>query len=130
MPGALLSPRPMPDRRTPVVLGGTVVALALPLFLIAGWRVQGWALGAFLWAAAQALGLLLARAGIGEPTLRGSGVVAFGMMGRGIGLVLVLIVVAVADPSLALAGALVYAAGYSAELATSLALYFAGNPRR
>ena len=130
MPGALLTPRPMPDRRTPVVLGGAVVALALPIFLVAGWRVQGWALGAVLWAASQALGLLLARAGIGEPTLRGSGFVAFGMMGRGILLGVVLVVLAATDPYLALAGALVYAAAYSTELTTSLALYFAGSPRR
>jgi hypothetical protein len=119
----------MPERRLPVALGGAVVALALPVFLLAGWRVQGWALGGLLWAASQALGLLLARVGIGEPTLRGSGVVAFGMMGRGIGLALVLIAVAVYDPRLALGGALVYAAAYSAELAASLVLYFAGTPR-
>lgn len=129
MPGVLSTPRAMPERRVPVALGGAVVALALPVFLLAGWRVQGWALGALLWAASQALGLLLARVGIGEPTLRGSGVVAFGMMGRGIGLALVLIAVAVYDPGLALAGALVYAAAYSAELAASLVLYFSGSPR-
>jgi hypothetical protein len=128
--GVLSTPRPQPDRRLPVLLGGGVVALALPVFLLAGWRLEGWALGAALWAASQALGLLFARAGIGEPTLRGSGLVAFGMMGRGIGLALVLLAVAVADPSLALAAALVYAAAYSTELGTSLALYFAGSPRR
>jgi hypothetical protein len=129
MPGALLTPRPMPERRTPVRLGGAVVVLALPIFLLAGWDARGWALGALLWAGSQALGLLFARVGIGEPTLRGSGIVAFGMMGRGIGLALVLIAVAVVDPGLALAGALVYAAAYSAELATSLVLYFSGSPR-
>ena len=130
MPGALLTPRPMPERRTPLLLGGAFVALALPVFLLAGWDVRGWALGTLLWAGSQIVGLLLNRAGIGDPTLRGSGIVAFGMMGRGIVLVLILIAVAVADPSLALAGALVYAAAYSAELAASLTLYFSGSPRR
>ena len=129
MPGALLTPRPMPERRTPVLLGGAIVVLALPIFLLAGWDARGWALGALLWAGSQALGLLLARAGIGEPTLRGSGIVAFGMMGRGIGLALALIAVAVFDPRLALAGALVYAAAYGAELGASLVLYFSGSPR-
>jgi hypothetical protein len=129
-PGALLTPRPMPDRRLPVLVGGAVLALALPVFLLAGWDVRGWALGALLWAGSQIVGLLLARAGIGEPTLRGSGVAAFGMMGRGIVLVLILLAVAVADPSLALAGALVYAAAYTAELAMSLALYYSGSPKR
>jgi hypothetical protein len=128
-PGALLQPRPLPDRRLPVLVGGALVALALPIFLLAGWDVRGWALGALLWAGSQLVGLLLNRVGIGEPTLRGSGVAAFGMMGRGIVLVLVLLAVAVANPSLALAGALVYAAAYSAELVTSLALYFSGSPR-
>jgi hypothetical protein len=130
VPGALLTPRPLPDRRLPIVLGATVVGLALPLFVVAGWRLQGWALGAVLWAASQALGLVLARVGIHEPTLRGSGVVAFGMMSRGILLGVVVVVLAAADPYLALAGALVYAAAYSAELALSLLVYFAGSPRR
>jgi hypothetical protein len=129
-PGALLTPRPMPDRRLPVLVGGAVLALALPIFLLAGWDVTGWALGALLWAGSQIVGLLLGKAGIGEPTLRGSGVAAFGMMGRGIVLVLILLAVAVADPSLALAGALVYAAAYTAELAASLALYYSGSPKR
>jgi hypothetical protein len=130
MPGALLTPRPMPERRVPVVLGGAVVALALPLFLVAGWRVQGWAVGAVVWVVSELLGLLFARVDIGEPTLRGSGIVAFGMMARGILLVVFLIALAAADPYLALAGGLVYAAAYSVELGTSLLLYFSGSPPR
>jgi hypothetical protein len=127
---AVLTPRPMPERRLPVVAGGTVIVLALPIFVIAGWRVDGWALGAVLWGGSQLLGLVFARAGINEPTLRGSGVVAFGMMARGIGLMVVVLAIAAADPRLALAGALVYALAYSMELALSLAIYFAGEPRR
>jgi hypothetical protein len=127
---AFLTPRPMPERRLPLVAGAMVVALALPLFLIAGWRVQGWALGALFWAGSQLLGLVFARVGIGEPTLRGSGVVAFGMMARGILLALVAIAVATTDPQLAVAGVLVYAVAYTFELALSLTLYFAGAPRR
>lgn len=127
MPGALITPRPLPARRAPIAVGGALVALALPLFLLAGWRVEGWAFGAGLWAVSQALGHLFARVGIGEPTLRGSGVVAFGMMGRGILLALALIAVATADPYLALAGGLVYGAAYGAELGASLLLYFTGG---
>jgi hypothetical protein len=127
---AVLTPRPMPERRLPAVAGGTVVALAFPIFVIAEWPLDGWLLGAVLWAGSQALGLVFARAGIHEPTLRGSGVVAFGMMARGIVLMLVVIAIAVSDPSLALAGALVYALAYTMELALGLALYFAGEPRR
>jgi hypothetical protein len=126
----LTTPRPQPERRMPVLLGGLVVALALPIFVVAGWSVRGWALGAVLWAASQLLGVVFARAGIGEPTLRGSGVVAFGMMGRGILLMVVLLAVAASNPALALAGALVYAAGYTSELALGLTLYFSREPRR
>jgi hypothetical protein len=122
----LLTPRPAPERRLAVVAGAMVVAFALPLFLLAGWRLEGWGLGALLWAASQLLGLLFARAGIGEPTLRGSGVVAFGMMARGILLMLVPIAVATSDPYLAVAGALVYAVAYTLELVFGLTLYFAG----
>ena len=126
----LLSPRPMPERRLPVLAGASVLVLALPVFLVAGWRVQGWALGAVLWMGSQLLGLVFARAGIGEPTLRGSGLVAFGMMTRGILLMIVAIAVATSDPYLAAAGALVYAVAYTLELALSLTLYFSGGSRR
>ena len=120
----------MPDRRLPIAAGGVMVALALPIFLIAGWRVQGWALGAVFWAGSQALGYLFNRAGIGVPTLHGSGVVAFGMMSRGIVLMIVAIVIAAVDQSLALAGALVYAFAFTAELGLGVTLYFAGSPAR
>jgi hypothetical protein len=126
----VLSPRPLPQRRLPLVAGGIVVAFCLPIFLIAGWRIQGWALGAVLWLGSQALGLVFERIGIGKPTLRESGVVAFGMMLRGILLMLVAIAVAVGDPMLALAGALVYAAGYTLELVLMLVLYFSGEEIR
>jgi hypothetical protein len=124
----LLTPRPLPARRLPTAAGAFAVAFALPIFLLAGWRIEGWAFGLVLWLASQALGLLFDRVGIGEPSLRGSGVVAFGMMTRGILLMLAAIAVAVSDPELAIAGALVYAFAYSFELVLSLLLYFGGRP--
>ena len=129
MPTTALSPRPLPERRLPVIAGGAVVALALPIFLVAGWPVRGWALGGVLWVASQLLGALFSRVGIGEPSLRGSGVVAFGMMARGILLMVVAVAVATTDPALALAGALVYAAAYSLELGLSLTIYFSGEAK-
>ena len=126
----MLSPRPLPAGRLPVAAGAFVIAFSLPVFLLAGWSLRGWALGALLWLASQALGFLFDRIGIHEPTLRGSGVVAFGMMTRGILLMLVAIAVAATNPSLAIAGALVYAFAYSVELALSLLLYFGGRPVR
>jgi hypothetical protein len=124
----ILSPRPLPERRLPVIGGALVVAFSLPVFVLADWSLRGWALGALLWLASQALGLLFDRIGIHEPTLRGSGVVAFGMMTRGIVVILVALVLAVNNPELALAGALVYAFAYSVELTLSLVLYFGGRP--
>jgi hypothetical protein len=120
----------MPERRLPALAGGAVVALALPIFLIADWPLRGWALGAVLWIASQLLGLVFTRIGIGEPNLRGSGVVAFGMMARGILVMVVALAVAVSDPTLAIAGALVYALAYSLELGLSLTIYFSGEPKR
>lgn len=130
MPSALLTPRPLPERRIAVVAGALVVALALPVFLAAGWRIEGWGLGAGLWVASQALGAVFARAGIGAPSLSGSGIVAFGMMGRGIVLMIAAIAVAAVDPGLALAGALVYAGAYTTELVLSLTLYFGAGEKR
>ena len=123
-----LSPRPLPARRLPVLAGGLAVAFCLPIFALAGWRLEGWALGAVLWLASQALGLVFDRIGIHEPTLRGSGIVAFGMMTRGILIMVAAIAVAASDPELAIAGALVYALAFTIELALSLVLYFGGRP--
>jgi len=123
-----LTPRPLPTRRLPILAGGLAVAFCLPIFALAGWPLRGWALGAVLWLASQALGLVFDRIGIHEPTLRGSGVVAFGMMTRGILLMVAAIVVAASDPELAVAGALVYALAFTIELALSLVLYFGGRP--
>jgi hypothetical protein len=124
-----LTPRPLPARRLPAAAGALVVAFALPVFVLAGWRIEGWLLGAVLWLGSEALGVLFDRIGIHEPTLRGSGVVAFGMMTRGILLMVAAIAVAASDPRLALAGALVYALAYTLELVLSLMLYFGGQPR-
>jgi hypothetical protein len=124
-----LTPRPLPDRRLPTAAGFLVVLLALPVFLAAGWELAGWALGAALWVFAELVGHLLGRRGLGPPTLSGSGVVAFGMILRGIVVMVALIVVAAFEPTLALAGALVYAAAYTTELALSLTSYYSGSAK-
>ena len=51
------------------------------------------------------------------------------MMGRGILVVIVALIVAVSNPDVALAGALVYAAAYSTELALSLTATSGGAAR-
>jgi hypothetical protein len=127
---ALIRARPLPDRWPPIVAGGTVIMLALPIFLVLGWRVAGWALGAVLWVAGQALGLLLTRLRVGLDSLAASGVLAFGMMFRAVAVMVVLVVVAVSDARLAIAAALLYALAYTLELGVSVVEYFGGEAGR
>ena len=121
------TPRPVPARTVPFLAAATLVALALPVFLLAGWRVAGWALGAVLWAGAQAIGALLPRLRSGTSNLAAASVLAFGMMFRAIAVGAVLIAVAASDARLAVAAAGVYALAYTLELGVSLASYF-GSP--
>ncbi len=126
MRGAFATPRPAPRPLVPAMAGAAVVLLALPIFLLAGWPVAGWALAAVLWVGAQALGLLLGRLQLGMGNVAASGVVGMSMMFRGIAVMVVIIAVAASDERLGLAAALVYALAYTLELGVSLALYFGG----
>jgi multisubunit Na+/H+ antiporter MnhF subunit len=128
-PGVLSTPRPAPGRFVPAAAAATVIGLSLPVFLIAGWTLEGWGLGAVLWVASQAFGLLLARLRLGMGNLAGSGVVAFGMMFRAIVVMVVILAVAVSESDVALAAALVYALAYTLELGLSFIAYFGGAPR-
>ena len=127
--GAFSTPRPVPGRLLPVLAGATVVAVALPVFALAGWRLAGWALGAVLWAGAQALALLLTRLRLGADNLAASGVVGIGMTFRAVAVMVVIIAVAASDARLAVAAAAVYGLAYTVELGVSLASYF-GSPAR
>jgi hypothetical protein len=129
MAGVFSTPRPLPDQRLPLVAGGLVVALALPIFLAAGWNVRGWAIGAILWAGSRALAALLTHLRGGMGNLAGSSVVGFGMTFRAVAVMVVILAVAATDARLALAATLLYALAYTMELGVSLALYFSGEPR-
>jgi len=98
-----------------------VIALALPLFLVAGWSPAGWAIAALLWVGVQAFGLLLAR-------LNPSAALGFGLMLRMLAVLVVLVAVAASDTTLGLAAALVYGVAYTAELALSLVAYYGQEP--
>jgi hypothetical protein len=123
--GAFSTPRPAPGRVLPVLAGATVVALALPIFALAGWRLAGWGLGAVLWLGAQALAVLLTRLRLGAANLAASGVVGIGMTFRAVAVMVVIIAVAASDARLAVAAALVYGLAYTLELGVLLASYFA-----
>lgn len=126
MAGAWTQPRRPPETTLPAIAGTVVVALALPVFLLDGWRIRGWALGALLWFASQAFGLLLHRLRTRTGNLAAAGVAAFGMMFRAIAVMVVVFAAAASDAWLGVAAALVYALGYSAELGLSLVAYFTG----
>jgi hypothetical protein len=128
--GVFSTPRPMPPRVLPVVAGGALIALALPVFALAGWPLQGWALAAVLWVAAQGLGLLLTRLRLGADNLAASGLMGIVMSFRPIAVMVVVIAVAASDAELGLAAGLLYAFAYTLELAVSLVLYFGGSPAR
>ena len=124
---ALGAPRPVPNRLVPPLAGAAVIALALPVFALAGWRLAGWAIAAVLWVAVHALELLLTRMRARVSNLAASGVQAFGMFFKALGLLVVLVATAASDPKLALAAALTYALAYTFELGLSLLAYF-GSP--
>ena len=127
MNGILSTPRPVPGRRAPMLAGAGVVALALPVFLVAGFPLGGWAIAAVLWAAGEALGLWLARLPIGADHLGFSGLVALAHSFRGIAVMVVLLAVTVANRDVGIAAVAVYALAYTLSLGVSLVEYFGGE---
>jgi hypothetical protein len=130
MRAILTTPRPVPSRVWPAVAGTSVVALGLPVFLVADWPLSGWAIAAVLWVAGETLAFLLGRLPLDLDHLAASGFVGIAMTVRVIGVMVVLIAVTVADRPVGIAAAGLYIAAYTLELAVSLAAYFSGEPRR
>jgi hypothetical protein len=128
--GILGAPRPAPQQRVlGVAAGALVIAISLPLFLVVGWPLAGWAATALLWVGAQALGVLFARVKPSADNVAASGVLAFGMMFRLLLILAVLLALTAANRDAGLAAALLYGAAYTAELALSLLGYYAQEPR-
>ena len=128
MPSALFStPRPEPGHVLPALGSGLIVLLALPVFVVAGWSLAGWGLAAVIWVAVHAIDALLHRTKAQAGNLAASGVQAFGLFFKSLGLLAVLVAAVVADPHLALAAAVTYALAYTFELGLSLATYFGAD---
>ena len=121
------TPRPSPQVLIPALAGTAVVLLAVPVFLVAGWSLDGWLIGATLWVASQVFGYLLLRLRSGG-NLAASGVAAVGMLVRAVAVMGVVFAVAVSDPWTGLAAALTYALAYTVELLLSLVSYFGSPP--
>jgi len=120
-------PRPEPSHLIPALVGGLVLTLALPVFLVAGWNLAGWGLATVLYLAIHALNLLLMQLRTRTGNLAASGLQAFALFFKSLGLLVVLLVTAVANPHLAVAAALTYALAYTAELGLSLVVYFGAS---
>jgi hypothetical protein len=118
------TPRPVPGRLVPALAGTIVVALALPVFLAAGWPVDGWLLAATLWVAAEAFAWLLTRLPLGTGNLAAAGMRGIGTSFRAIAIGIPLVVATVSNEEVGLAAAIVYALAYTVELAVSLLSYF------
>jgi hypothetical protein len=127
--GIFETPRPVPGRALPALAGAAVIAVALPVFLVAGWPLAGWALAAVLWIGGEMLAMLLARFRLGPGNLAASGVVGIGMSFRALAIGIVLIAVAATDARLGLSAAFLYALAYTFELALSLLSYFTQDAR-
>lgn len=101
-----------------------MLLLALPVFLLAGWDVAGWALGAVLWFGLEAIELVLTRLRERTANVAASAVLAFGLTFKAVAVLAVLVAAAATHPRLAVAAAIVYVLAYTFQLGLSLATYF------
>ncbi|MFN8224028.1 MAG: hypothetical protein U0R50_12370 [Gaiellales bacterium] len=124
-----MTPHTVPGRLLPAMAGSLVVALALPVILVAGWPVRGWLLAATLWLAGQLFALLLARLPLGAGNLAAAGMRGIGTSFRALVVGIPLVAVTVANESVGLAAALVYMLAFTLELAVSLLVYFGAEAR-
>jgi hypothetical protein len=127
--GIFSTPRAMPSRLAPTIAGGVVVALALPIFVAAGWPLQGWLLAAVLWVASEVVALLLARLPDGPDNLAAAGMRGIGTTSRALLVGVVLVIVTVSNETVGLSATILYAIAFTAELAVGLATYFGGEAK-
>jgi peptidoglycan/LPS O-acetylase OafA/YrhL len=127
--GIFSTPRPIPSRLGPTIAGGTVVALALPVFAVAGWPLEAWALAAVLWIAAQLFALVLARLPGGPDNLAAASMRGIGTTSRGLLVGIPLVAVTVSDERVGIAATAVYALAFTVELAVGVVSYLAGEAK-
>ena len=127
--GAFSTPRPIPGRLVPALAGSALIALALPVFVVAGWPLNGWLLAAVLWVAAQAFAWLLTRLSLDAGNLAAAGMRGIGTSFKAIAVGIPLVVVTVSDESVGIAAALLYAFAFTLELAVSLVTYFGAEAK-
>jgi hypothetical protein len=123
---AWTQPRVAPPLALPAVLGTGVVVLALPIFLIAGWPLEGWAVGAVLWLGFEALGWFTSRIHTRTGNLAAAGMAGFLMLFRAIIVMVVVLALVASDKWVGVAALLTYAAAFSAQLGLQLVAYYSG----
>jgi hypothetical protein len=127
--GLFSTPRPEPGHVLPAAGGLVLILAALPLFLLLGWPVSGWALAAVLWVFVHALDYVLARVRKPTANVAGSAVQAFGVFFKAIVLLAVLVATAASHPHVAVAAVVTYALAYTFELGLSLTTYFGSEAK-
>jgi len=127
--GVFTTPRPIPGRLVPALAGSAVIALALPVFAVAGWPLAGWTLAAVLWVAAQLFAWLLTRLSLDAVNLAAAGMRGIGTSFKAIAVGIPLVAVTVSDETVGIAAALLYAFAFTIELAVSLVTYFGAEAR-
>ena len=127
--GLFSTPRPEPGHLLPALGGFALILVALPIFLLLGWPVSGWALAAILWVFVHGLDYVLARVRKPAANVAGSAVQAFGVFFKAIVLLAILVATAASHPHVAVAAVVTYALAYTFELGLSLTAYFGGETR-
>lgn len=127
--GIFSTPRSVPSRLAPTVAGGLVILLALPVFAVAGWPLEGWVFAAVLWVAAEVFALVLARLPGGADNLAAAGMRGIGTTSRALLVGIPLVIVTVSDESVGIAAAGLYAVAFTVELAVGLVTYFGAEAK-
>lgn len=123
------TPRAVPSRWVPAAAGTLLIALALPVFLVADWPLDGWLLAAVLWVGGQVFAALLTRLPLGTGNLAAAGMRGIGTSFRALAVGIPLVAVTVANESVGIAAAIVYVLAFTLEFAVSLLAYFGSEAR-
>jgi hypothetical protein len=116
-------PRP-PSRLLPAAGAAVAIGLALPVVLVGGWPVKGWALGAILWLGLAVLSLVIARLRAQTSGVASSSLQGIELLVKALAVLAVVLAAAHSDAAVAVTAILVYALGYTLELMLSVATYF------
>lgn len=100
-----------------------VLALALPLFLVAGWPIAGWLLGAGVWTIQRLISEYAVRKAEAAPDPRTKvGLLAGSMIGRGWLVAGIILAVGLNNNEAGLSGAVLFLAVFTVQFTMTLAM--------